>query len=192
MAKHVIYVPGLGDNKPHGQNIVIQLFRIFGITPHYLALGWNKSEGYDTKQTRLIAKINSLAKAGNSVSLIGVSAGASVVLNSFAANKNISKVICISGKINNPQTISNKTFKENPDFKESMAHVQSSVASLNEKQLKNIMSTHPRSDQVVPIADTNIKGATEKTLPGHSHSTGIFFAITIGLPAIAKFINSKK
>ena len=191
MAHHVIYIPGVRDYRPYGQNIVIQLWRIFGLRPHYVPLGWDKKEGYSVKQARLTGLIDDLHRNGNSVSLIGVSAGASAALNAYAASENVFKVICISGKINNWQTIGRKTFERNPDFEESVKNLCCSLESMGHTKITNIMSIHPWKDQTVPIADTIITGAKEKTLPGWNHVTGIFFGITLGALPIASFIYSR-
>ncbi len=125
------------------------------------------------------------------MALVGVSAGASAVLNAYASSDDITRVICICGKINNPQTVPQHTYDKNPDFEESLQRLGKSMAKLDIRQRKNIMSIHPWKDQTVPVADTIIMGAKEKTLPGWSHVTGIFFGIVAGSRTIARFITSK-
>jgi pimeloyl-ACP methyl ester carboxylesterase len=190
MARHIIYIPGIGDHHSYGQDIAIQLWRLFGLTPHYLPLGWNKPEGFDVKQRRILELVDRLQSKNNSVSLVGVSAGASAVLNAFAHSNKITKVICISGKINNPQTIGEKVFVVNPDFGQSMSNLSKSLAGLGAKKSK-ILSIHPWRDQTVPIADTRIQGTKELTLPGRNHATGIFIGVILGSYSIAKFVRSK-
>ena len=192
MSKHVIFVPGLGDHRSYGQNIAIQLWRLFGLKPHYLALGWGIKQGYAAKQDRLLELVDSLYDAGNTVALVGVSAGASATLNAYASSNKISKLICICGKINNPQTVHLKTFEDNPDFEKSVNLVSQSLATLSPSQIASIMSIHPWRDQTVPIADTIIIGAKERTFPGWSHVSGIFFGIILGSVSISRFINSNK
>lgn len=189
MVRHVIYVPGLGDHRAHGQNIAIQLWRIFGLRPHYMPLGWNNGEGFNAKQKRLLELVDTLCATGDSVSLVGVSAGASAVLNTYAQSSNVSKVVCICGKINNPETISKQRLAANPDFGESMGSLAESMRSLKSKT-KNILSIHPWRDQIVPPSETIIKGAKEMTLPGWNHVSGIFFGVVFGSYAISRFVRS--
>lgn len=189
MRNHVIYIPGLGDKKAYGQKIIIQLWRFYGLTPHYLPLGWTKKETFNRKLEKILTKIEALQNNNVAISLVGVSAGASAAINAYAKNNTIHKVVCISGKINNPSSIGEKTFEKNPDFKESVTRVGQSLIVLRNKGLiKNIMSTHPIKDSTVPVADTIISGALEKIFPGRSHLSGIFYAITIGGPIISNFI----
>lgn len=192
MAHYAIYVPGLSDHRTYGQNIVIQLWRLFGIRPRYLALGWNKKEGFETKLARLLHETTKLRSAGHSVSLVGVSAGASAVINAYVKSDAVSSVVCICGKVNNPLTVKKSTFAENPDFKESLEQLQNSLAVLSPEMRKKIMSIHPRRDQTVPIADTIIDGAKEKTTLGRNHVIGIFFGIILGARSIAHFILAKE
>lgn len=191
MAHYVIYVPGIGDHRTYGQNIAIQLWRLFGLRPIYMPLGWNKDEGFNKKQARLMDRIASLKSKGHSVSVVGVSAGASAVLNVFALSDDISGVVCISGKINNPGTVWKRVLAANPDFKESLNRVSNSLALLTPEKREKIMSIHPWRDMSVPIKDTIVDGAKEKTLPGWSHGSGIFFGVVAGSLPISRFILSK-
>lgn len=188
MAHYAIYVPGLSDHRTYGQNVVIQLWRLFGVRPRYLALGWNKDEGLELKIARILKEVVSLRSAGHSVSLVSVSAGASAALNAYARSSDISSVVCICGKINNPETVQEATLAANPDFKKSLAQLQKSLTLLDQKKRKGILSIHPRKDQTVPVADTIIDGAQEKSTPGWNHVTGIFFAIILKSFSIARFI----
>ena len=191
MAHYAIYVPGLGDHRSYGQEIAIQLWRIFGLRPRYLPLGWNKKTGFKAKLNQLMHEVEGLKAAGHSVSLVGISAGASAVLNAYAMSEDIASIVCVCGKINNPQTLKESTFIANPDFKESLEQLNSSLGLLGSKKRGNIMSIHPWRDQTVPIADTIIEGAMEKTVPGWSHVAGIFSGIIFGFPSISRFIRSR-
>lgn len=190
-AHHVIYIPGIGDARSYGQDFAIRQFAWFGITPHYLPLGWANQEGYDTKLQRVLSMVDTLHVQGGKVSLIGVSAGASAVLNVYALRQDIvDSVICVCGKINRPENIHEHTFLQNPDFRESMLRVADSLTKLNTKQRQRILSIHPWRDQVVALEDTYVEGGKNRAYPGWNHSSGIFFAATVGVPDIARFIKS--
>jgi predicted esterase len=188
MAKAVIYIPGLGDRRKFGQNQIIKLWRVFGLSPYYFPINWYKEEGFDKKLDRLLAYIEELKKAYESVSLVGISAGAGAAINAFATSNNVDSVILVCGKINNPQTIGEQRFKLNPDFRKSAFDVSRSLEKLNKSDRARILSIHPWSDDVVPIKDTIIKGAREKTFAGWSHVSGIFFILIFGGRTISKFI----
>jgi hypothetical protein len=189
MAKAVIYIPGLGDRRKFGQNQIIKLWRVFGITPYYFPINWYKKEGFDKKLGRLLESIEELKRVHGSVSLVGISAGAGAAINAFASSNSVDSVILVCGKINNPQTIGEQRFKLNPDFRKSAFDVSRSLEKLDKPHRSRILSIHPWSDDVVPIKDTIIEGAQEKTFAGWSHISGIFLTVIFGGRTISKFIN---
>lgn len=189
MAHHVIYIPGLGDITSYGQSLAIQLWRLYGLRPHYLPLGWAGKEKFEPKLGRLLDKVDSLEKSGNKVSLVGVSAGASAVLNAYAKRKNIAGVVCIVGKIHNPQTVGDRIYKINPSFKESMLQVVGSLDGLGEAKKSRIMCIYNRADKTVPNKDSVIEGALNRKFLGWGHISAIFFTVTLGGPLIARFLH---
>lgn len=193
MAHHIIYVPGIGDHKTYGQNIGIQIWRLFGLRPHYFPLGWSTKEGFDAKLARLLKQIDRLFEQGHTVSLVGVSAGASAVLTAYNERPKIARVVCIVGKIQRPETIKSSTYRINPDFKESMQRVGNSIGHLQSRgQVKNILSLRPLRDKSVPLEDMKITGATIRTVPAWSHASGVLMGVILGAPIIAKFLHSTK
>ena len=188
MKHHIIYVPGIGDHRSYGQKIAINLWRFFGFTPHYFPLTWNREDGLETKIQRLVEKIDSLRAEGDFVSLVGISAGASAVLNAYAQRMDIMGVVYICGKINHTETIWEEVLRINPDFARSLKQLPRSLQVLGPKHKKRLLNLHPRKDLAVPPEDTFIAGATEVIVPGWSHMTGIFFGVIYGAPIISKFL----
>lgn len=181
---NVIYVPGLGDKRPYGQAFITKFWRLVGLRVHYFALNWADGEAYEPKFKRLLAKIDSFDK----VALVGVSAGASAVLNAFAVRPHLVGIVCISGKIKNPQTIHPRRFELNPAFKESVFGVQTSLKKLKPTDRRRIMSIHPLYDQTVPIKDTFINGAIERVVYVRGHITSIYYTIIFKPKTIADFL----
>jgi hypothetical protein len=190
MAHHVIYVPGLGDHHAHGQNIIINLWRLFGLKPHYFPLGWNNPTGFSTKLNLLNDYITELHGSGNVVSLVGVSAGASAVINAYSVNRHVSGVVYICGKINHPENVGLSTFAVNPDFKESLMLLQYNLEHLSVAGKQRLLNIYPYKDQTVPYKDTRIQGVKEIKLPGWSHAQGILSGVILGVPYIAKFLHT--
>lgn len=187
----IIYIPGLGDPRPAEQKMVTRIWKLYGITAHYYPLVWKDSQSFDLKLQRLISFIDELADSGNAVSLIGVSAGASAVLNAFAQRKDrVQSVICICGKINNFDSVSPDTFAHNPSFRESLAQVPRSLDAIDAAARNRILSLHPLFDATVPIDDTYIKGACNKLFPCVGHSLSIVYADTLGSCQIFNFLQS--
>jgi len=188
MKHHVIYVPGLGDHKPRGQQLVPKYWRLFGVYGHYFAMRWNSKEPFAPKLARLLALVDDLSKNGDRVSLVGTSAGASVALLVYATRPNkVNGVVCISGKINNPSA-THPRYRENPALKESLFKLQDALPGLTPSMRKRIMSFHPFQDQEVPPADTIIPGAQERLIPISGHVASIGVALVFYTPALIRFL----
>ena len=191
MAHHVIYVPGLGDSRSYGQDIAINLWRLYGLKPHYFALGWADKEPFEPKLVRLLDKAKALRKQGHKVSLVGVSAGASAVLNAYSKDKEITGAVCICGKINNPQTIGRRIYELNPAFEQSMAILKASLENLSDTKRRRLLTIYAKQDSVVPPSDSKISGAHEIQMPISGHIPGIFYAVVFKGPAIARFLRKQ-
>ncbi len=187
--RHVIYIPGLGDGSSHGQDVALRCWKVYGLIVHYHAVGWSDGELFDRKLKRIIDLIDSLNAPNVTLSLVGTSAGASAVLNAFVKRKTaIASVVCICGKIQNPQTISQDTFHHNPAFEGSMKLLSDSLKQLTNLEREKILSIHPLWDNKVPIMDTLIERTTEATIPTVGHNISIGYALTIGSFHINRFI----
>jgi pimeloyl-ACP methyl ester carboxylesterase len=191
MAHHVIYVPGIGDHRRYGQPAALYLWRPYGLHPHYLPLGWHVKEGFDVKLARLTKLIDDLLAAGHTVSLVGVSAGASAVLAAYAERPAVHRVVTICGKILYPERIGQRTYDMNPDFEGSMALVPAALSRLKTAdKLKDILTIYSPRDTVVATDDAQIDGAPTKVVGGWSHGSAIFVAVIFGTHSIAKFLRS--
>ncbi len=186
---HVIYVPGLGDPRYGKQGWALRLWSVYGVYAHYFPLIWGDGELFEPKFKRLINKIDEVYDQGHIVSLVGVSAGASAVVNAYAQRKDkINGVVCICGKLNNPQTMYPHIFIKNPAFKGSMEKLPSSLRKLSSAKRRRILSIHPLSDHSVPPADTIIPGAQEKRVISMGHVFTIATQITLGAPAFISYL----
>jgi hypothetical protein len=128
---------------------------------------------------------------GDKVSLVGVSAGASAALRTYANFQKINKVVLIVGKIHSPESIHQRTYDLNPDFKESVYRLDKVISRLKQQKLiKNILSMRSLRDRTVPRQDSFIEGANHRNIVAWSHSSAIFVSILFYFPAIARFIKS--
>lgn len=186
---HVIYLPGLGDPRRSEQNLLPKIWKPYGVTVIYHPLHWRDNRPFEIKLKNIVELIDDLTKGRNIVSLVGVSAGASAAINAYARRKDdVNAVVCICGKINNPETVSKQTFDRNPSFKESLALLPDSLKKLDETDRKKVLSLHPIHDGTVPIGDTIIEGASNKKLLSVGHAASIFYADTLGSYRITRFI----
>lgn len=189
MKQAIIYIPGLGDHHSRGQSRIVGLWRLWGVgRSEVIPMLWNRSETFELKLSRLLAQIDTLSAQGYRVSLVGVSAGASAVIHAYAERPNIvHRVVCVCGKLQHPETVSDSTYQANPAFKESMQLLPASLGRLDSPKRRQILSIRPLADESVPPADTIIPGAQAKTIPAISHTISIAVAITLYSGTIVRF-----
>jgi pimeloyl-ACP methyl ester carboxylesterase len=190
--KHaVIYIPGLGDHRTYGQKVGLNIWRLFGLKPTYLALGWANKEGLDAKLARLDTLVQQKIARGYTVSLVGVSAGASAVLIYYQNHPEIHKVVLVCGKVNYPENIHPLRFRHNPDFATSMQLVGSALTAVHRNGLeKNIASFYCVRDTTVPRKDTYIAGAYNRKIWGFSHATAILAGVVFYGRVVATFLKT--
>lgn len=188
--KHaVIYVPGLGDHRSRSQQRVLRAWQAYGIKTAVVCMQWRTDEPFAAKLKRLLTAIDDFRARGYRVSLIGVSAGASAVINAYAARPSeVQRVVCICGKLRNPETIHPVTFRRNPAFLESLERLPKSIEVLTAAQRERILSIRPLADESVPPQDTFVPGAKVKTIPTVGHVVSIATAITAYSFSIVRFV----
>ena len=189
---HIIYVPGLGDPRYGLQGWALNLWRVVGVRPHYFPMHWRGQEPFEPKFQRLLALTDSLLSQGHFVSFVGASAGASAVINAYAARPKVTGVVCICGKLRNPQTISEYTYQKNPAFWDSMSMLSASLGQLSDAHRQKILSIHPYKDDVVPPEDTIIDGANEKSVPSVGHAFSIAFCLLLVWPTFVSFLKRQQ
>lgn len=192
-AKHtVIYVPGLGDARVRGQRLLFSSWLLWRVQPVLFRMNWADGE-FAPKFQRLLGLIDSYHDAGHRVSLVGSSAGASAVINAFAVRKDaLCGVVCICGKLNNPENIGKDIRRDNPAFVESAYMVQHSLDALDfDADRSRIQSRYALFDPIVPKEDSVIAGADNRMVPTIGHATSIASQMLFGAPFFVKFLQQR-
>lgn len=186
---HIIYIPGLGDERIAGQQKAVTFWHHYGVTPHVLQMNWANNEPFTKKLQKITDLIDYLAINGNKVSLVGVSAGASATLNAFALRANhVHRVALICGEIRLGARIGANYRRKNPAFVESKDHLHDSIALLHAQSRAKIVSYHPITDMTVPPSHTKLSGATSKIMPAFGHFWGITYGITFGAFGVVRWL----
>jgi hypothetical protein len=188
----VIYIPGLGDVNPRTQRGLIATWRLWGVRPQLFHINWGDGEAFAPKLERLLALIDDIAAKGHTVSLVASSAGAGAAINAFAARKKqINGVVCIAGKVNNPDTIGPRYSDGNPAFVESARQVQFSLDKLDfDTERSRIQSRYAIFDPVIPQRDSEVAGGQNKTVLGIGHSATIATQLLFGAPSFLRFLKA--
>jgi pimeloyl-ACP methyl ester carboxylesterase len=169
----------------------IAIWRLFGLSVSYHALGWHQKQGMKTKLMNLDREVRKWQENGYTVSLVGVSAGASAVLNYYRDHPDIHRVILLCGKAHNMVAVSPDRLRQNPDFKESLDSVDAAVAALlADNCTKNILSIYSQLDVIVRPKESHVEGAHHKRSFAWSHASVIAFGILFQGPTIARFVRA--
>lgn len=189
---HIILVPGLADRVTWMKRLTASWTK-YGVTIHVHAAPWSDKKNFHEKFISLLALIDDLSKKKNSrVSLIGISAGGSMVINAFYERRTeIHKVINICGRLRILQHLIRPfslASKNSPAFRESVLLAEGRIQKLRAKEKKKIMTIRGLYDETVPISTTPIEGATNIQIPFFFHIPIIGSALTLYKKIIINFI----
>lgn len=182
MKNKVFIIPGLGD----GVNKTIWItnhWRNYSLEPVVYSARWNSEENFKEKLTKLLGQIDLCISNGDNVSLVGCSAGASMVLNAFLERKNVvNKVVSICGRL---RTGNQKGFrslevrsKHSPSFFESVKLFENKEHILSPADKNRIMTIRSLfGDELVPSETAILTGAHNITIPVAEHSLSIIMTL---------------
>ena len=186
---HIIYIPGLGDDNVGVQRKAVRTWRLWGVEPELFQMKWGDSEPWQQKFERLLARIDTLTSNGTQVALVGASAGASAVINAYAARKNsIAGCVLLAGKVNRPNKIGDRYRRDAPAFVNSAYTCEQSLQRLNNTARKHILSRFASIDEVVYKADSIIPGAKNQMVPSIGHAVTIASQLVFGAHSFIRFL----
>jgi predicted alpha/beta hydrolase family esterase len=186
---HVLYVPGLGDNRISKQLKAIRTWRWWGVTPELLQMNWADKQPWEEKFERLLMRIDKLHAQNKEIALVGASAGASAVINAYAVRKDkIAGCVLIAGKVNRPSAIGNQYRKKNPAFVAAAYSCEQALTTLNNKDRQRILSRYALVDETVYKPDSKIPGANNRLVPTVGHVITIATQLTLGAPSFIRFL----
>jgi hypothetical protein len=193
MAKHtIVYIPGLGDHDMSRQLMALKLWRIYNVKTEVCPIYWLKDEPWDTKMQRILDKIDYHIQQGNTVSIVGISAGTTAALQAFDKRKSsINKLSLVCGKFQYPETVHPKRYKMNPCFHEALVKTKPVLDSLTDADKKKIRSYRPVYDNFLPPRETTLNGVKTVITPSITHVGGIAYALTLGSWQLVRFLKSQ-
>jgi pimeloyl-ACP methyl ester carboxylesterase len=186
---HLIYVPGLGDHKVAGQQLLVDTWKWWGVSAELFQTGWADGEEWDPKFERLLTRIDRASSAGKVVGLVGASAGATAVINAFHARQDsVAGVILISGKINRPHAISPSLTRKNAAFGPAAHRAFIALSDLSKVERSRIMSRYALIDPIVPAVDSHVPGARNRVQLSMGHAFTIASQMLLGAPLFIRFL----
>lgn len=192
--ENIIIVPGLGDDT-WILEMVIKWWNKKNTNVCFFETDWGNKETYQEKLSRLLRKIDE-EKEG--VTLIGISAGASLSLNAYRQRNNkIDKLISLCGRLKNGIAPGFRKQQEETlkvkSFQDSVNDFEKNEKLLTEKDRKKIMTVSAGwGDPIIPANTSTLTGAKNITIPAGGHLSSIVAGLTIYSSKLKEFIYQGK
>lgn len=192
--KHsVIIIPGLGD--PVGiLRILTAHWKIYGLNPIIHRVGWKDGEEFQPKLAKITDLIDKLVAKGDTVSLVGTSAGGSAAVNAFILRRNkIHRIINVCGRLRTGPEEGYRSFQlktaGSKAFAQSVKLAEAKEPELTKTDRKKIMTVHAMfGDELVPPETVSISGAYNTSVPTGAHMLSIGAALSVFPSRLIKFI----
>lgn len=189
MKQLIIYVPGLGDHKLSQQQTALKLWRFHNVEVAICPMKWRYDEPWEVKLGRLLDKIDFHHQQGKEISLVGISAGSSAVLQALILRRDsVSKVAIICGKFQYPDNVHPKRYEMNPAFKGALDSSVKALSTLTREDKSKLRCFRPVYDELLSAKESLIPGVRNTIMPTVTHVGGIAYAITIGSWQIVQFL----
>lgn len=193
----IIVVPGLDDGPDTWlMRLILRLWRSDMITVYLCRMQWRDGHSYQSKFDTLLRLIDDLTKTGYTVSLVGISAGGSAVINAlFARPDKVHKVINICGRLKDGGYLGFRSLghqsRSSPAFRESVLLSEQNLIEVNQVRLEKIISMRARfGDELVPGDTTIVGGAHNMALPSIEHMLSIVIALIFYRECIMDFVKN--
>lgn len=189
----LIIVPGLGDKI----SLIEQPLRDWpkrGVKPFIHQAPWSQSEeSLDLKLKRLVGELDRWNDEGYSVSLLGISAGSSLVLNAFAQRKKIvNKIISVCGRLRPGNNITYSLYKwdqKSRAFCDSVYFADKNQKAFSESDLQKFTTFNALFDELVPRKTSILPNAKNLTVPMVGHVFSIAYVMYIMREQILDVVN---
>lgn len=197
MSQHIaLIVPGLGDVDDMVY-YATRFWRRSGLEPIVHRIGWyEQGVDFSSKLQEIIRRIDHLYAAGNTVSLIGLSAGASAVLNAYLQRKaSVKNVVAVCGRLRKGEKGQiygfYKSTETSMQYRQSVLLFEDNESGLCKCDRRNIMTVHARfGDSHAPLNTAILEYALNRVLPTGGHTVSIALALTVLAKPLLDFIHN--
>lgn len=178
----IIIIPGVGD-RSRAYEIFAVVWRLLGYEAHIIAFGWvDMASRLESKRTPFLKKIDAFDES-RGVYLIGISAGGTAAVNTFAVRPSlVRKVITVCSPLNGFENL------RNPLLAESIEQARSDLERMDAAQKQRILSVRALYDQVVNTKLSIFRGVKNTRVWSFLHAPTIFVALTFCAPRLRRFL----
>lgn len=193
---HIIYVPGLNDQSMFNRAVTKVIKGPTGLGRDGIKVDvfepkWKQKSNFAPELKRIVQIIDELAEQGD-VSLVGQSAGGSVVLNAYTERSaRVTGVVNVGGRLRSGQHVYRtlkRAAEKDPGFEEFVLMFQEREKNLTAEERKKIMTIRPFLDEGVPASTVSLEGATNVSVPVIGHIIGGISICTIYANKVLDFL----
>lgn len=156
---------------------------------------WENNEGIKPKLVRLLKIIDKESRK-ETILLMGISAGASLVMNAFVKKLDkVEKAVSLCGRLKlgwSKNKVNKKLQQDslkNRAFKQSVKLAENNIKGLGKIQKKRILTVSAKfGDELIPIGTSKIEGVKNISLPRLGHLLSITAGMTVKFGPIKKFL----
>lgn len=191
--EHLILIPGLGDRISLVEE---RLKKIFApdVIIHFYRANWRNGENFDSKLQHFLNFFDGISEKNGTLSLGGISAGGSLVLNSYCERRTkVNKVINICGRLKAgkivfpPLGLAAITSRS---FYDSVRASGENLEAFTTADTSKFMTFSALFDEQVPRQTSQLEGAQNLIVPRVGHVFSQAYALTRMNREITKFILS--
>lgn len=186
----VIYLPGVGDSNPIWQRGAVKLWKYWDAEAELYEIGWAEQVDWQTKRSRILARVDELRAIGQPIAIVSASAGAAAAMSIYAARKNdIVGVVCICGKLKGAQNIGPVYRQTNPALIDAVNDSENALSKLDGADRERILCRSALIDgRIADRNDSIVEGAHNRYSPSFGHAATIAFQLTLGAPSFLRFL----
>ena len=197
---NIIFVGGLNPGDDRRLEWVAERWnRKYGIECFVFNMDWYSkcSPSFDYNMRKLVAKVDELSQKGP-VSLVGLSAGASAVLNAFVDRREeIEHVVLICGRIKRGNMRGIRSFRNrtasSAAFAISILEAEDNLSALTDDDKQKILTVVAGlGDELVPYDTATINGVKIVRTPTFGHVISIICSLTFFSKPVIDFILGRK
>lgn len=190
--QNLLIIPGLGDDVRYTKFLTRDWEEKYSIKPHIVAFGWSgESSEFPDRFKKMEKYVDDYIKENNNVSVLGISAGGSAVINLFSRRKDkLKHAVVVCGRLHdsNVRKMWNHRAEDLGVFEESIKLCEKNLESLSDKDKERILTIRPFYDDIVPVRTMTIDGARNIRINSVQHMISIYLAMTLYSKTIANFL----
>lgn len=183
MKTTILYVPGLGDSYDRFRAWGLSWWHVFGPTAKLVPITWYDGKSFQQKYQLVASAIEHEVAAGNTVVLIGESAGATLALQA-SSETGVTRVVTLCGVARPNTPVSRYLRKRAPAL-------STGVDTLPPNYSPQVVSIRAAIDGVVGKKYSIVEGAKVYILPSIGHLLTIVLALTLFAPFVSKVATKK-